>query len=241
VHGAEPLDDMTTPQAERLHIVLVGEARGQAFEQLLREWLEPTGFGVTIAEASTLDTHAVFALDSAPFRIRIWLTLPAPKLARLTLTDPTAERFLVRDVPLERSLDELGREQIAQVLLGAAQAFRERRESTPREEVRRALEPETPAERPAAGENSAAPRFRSPARSSPTEEPAQARFLWAPSLSYAAQSEGPAGVSHTLGGALENAVAWRAARLGLSVGFRYEFPHTATSEEVSLSISAFAY
>jgi len=237
---------------ERFHIVLVGAVRGHGLERLFAEWLEPSGLEVSVVERATLDERTVFVHDEDPSRIRIWITLPAPALARITFADPRAERFLVRDVALEGSLDELGREALAQVLVAAAQAFRERRESTPREEVRRALASsqageELPRPAPAAAvpaRDTTAPRKSAPdeerARTESASAPSPARLRWAPGARYALRVKGPEGVSHGLGAFLEGGMEWSVASVGLAAEARYEFPHRANAEGVALSISSVA-
>jgi hypothetical protein len=232
-------------RVERLQIVLIGETRGRGLEGLFAEWLEPAHLDVTFVERAALDARAVFAHDVDPSRIRIWVTLPAPKLARITFADPRAERFLVREVPLESSLDELGREALAQVLVAAAQAFRERRESTPRDEVMRTID--TPAERDVE-RRLPAPTFSDTAggRGARPEGSAESRSefprpRWATGARYAVRVKGPEGVSHALGAMLEGGFEWRTARLGLSGELRYEFPHRAESQEIALSLSSLAF
>lgn len=243
--AAEPAAPPGDSPTEHLYIVLVGDVHRPELERLLEEWLEPSGLTVTIVGSSSLDVRTVFAVDRDPTRIRIWLTMPASNLVRLTFADPQAERFLVRDVPLERSLDELGREQLAQVLLAASQAFRERREDTPREQVERALE--QPPDRVgsndvarANGSRKGAPGADSPPPSGADGREAGPSLGWAPSARYAMRYKGPEGVSHGPGIVLESTFAWPRARLGGSIEARYEFAHHVQTDDVLLSISTLA-
>jgi hypothetical protein len=228
---------------ERLYIVLVGGVQQPELERLLEEWLETSGLAVTIVGSRSLDVSTVFAVDRDPVRIRIWLTMPSANVVRLTFADPQAERFLVRDVPLERSLDELGREQIAQVLLAAAQAFRERRENTPREEVRRALEQPPPSTSKSDEARTREQRTAAAPASADTDarrEAAGPVLGWAPGVRYALRFKGPEGVSHGPGLVLESTFAWPTARLGGSIEARYEFAHDVETDEVELSIATLA-
>jgi hypothetical protein len=250
--AAESPSTATAPMAvERLHIVFVGDARGRGLERLFSEWLDSSGLAVTFTESAALDSRTVFLHDEDESRIRIWLTLPERGLARITFADPRAERFLVRDVRLEDSLDELGREALAQVLVAAARAFRERRESTPREEVHRTLaqpgveQPPAPVAPAAAPppRSSTGPSARHPAGPMPSASssgPAP-RLRWAPGARYALRLKGPEGVSHALGALFEGGLEWNLGRLGLAVEARYEFPHRAEAEEIVLSISSVAF
>jgi hypothetical protein len=248
--AAAPVAHTPSTAVERLHIVLVGETRGHGLDRLFAEWLEPSGLDVTVVESPALDAETVFVHDQDANRIRIWLTLPRRELARLTFADPRAERFLVRDVALEGSLDELGREALAQVLVAAAQAFRERRESTPRDEVRRTLEehgekreldgvPVTAKPGRDRASSSQRPRAEPSPPTSPSELGSSTpRLRWAPGVRYALRIKGPEGVSHALGALLEGGMEWSAARLGLAAEARYEFPTTAESDEIALWISS---
>ena len=159
----------------------------------------------------------------------------------------------MRDVALEGSLDELGREALAQVLVAAAQAFRERRESTPREEVRRALASSEVGEevprlvpavavpaRDTTAPSQTATDERSGSQSSSDSAPSAPHLRWAPGVRYALRVKGPEGVSHALGAFLESGMEWNSASFGLAAEARYEFPHRAKAEGVALSISSLA-
>jgi hypothetical protein len=62
--------------------------------------------------------------DDEPFRIaeattggvRLWIDVSGGAEARLTVRDDRSDRFIVRRIPLARGLDEVGREQIGQIL-----------------------------------------------------------------------------------------------------------------------------
>lgn len=49
-------------------------------------------------------------------QLGVWVVLPQPSLARLIFVAPDPQRFLYREIPLPRGLDEAGRESIAQVI-----------------------------------------------------------------------------------------------------------------------------
>jgi len=65
--------------------------------------------------------------------------LVQPHQARLYFATARGHRFLLRDVPLQTGIDEVGREQLAQVVVTSANAFAENRANTNVEEVKRAL------------------------------------------------------------------------------------------------------
>ena len=56
-------------------------------------------------------------------RLRFWIDLTPETEARLTLRDGRSDRFLVRRVPLPRGLDEIGREELGQIVRSALLAM----------------------------------------------------------------------------------------------------------------------
>jgi hypothetical protein len=46
----------------------------------------------------------------------VWVLLPKPETVQLVFAEPNLQRFLVRELPLRRGLDDFGRESIAQVV-----------------------------------------------------------------------------------------------------------------------------
>jgi hypothetical protein len=72
-----------------------------------------------------IDPEEAFQSDGAGAgAIRIAIELRAGTEARLTLGDTRSDRFVVRRVPLRNGLDELGREQIGQIVRFAMLALR---------------------------------------------------------------------------------------------------------------------
>jgi len=65
------------------------------------------------------------ALPGRTRAVRIWVDVSSPEEARLTWGDQRVERFLLRRLPLAHGLDEVGREEIAQVVRAASLAFLE--------------------------------------------------------------------------------------------------------------------
>jgi hypothetical protein len=73
-----------------------------------------------------IDPEEPFRSDGAGAgAIRIAIELRAGAEARLTLGDTRSDRFVVRRVPLRNGLDELGREQIGQIVRFATLALRD--------------------------------------------------------------------------------------------------------------------
>jgi hypothetical protein len=84
-----------------------------------------------------------------PGVVRVFIDLRAGGEARLTLADARGDRFVVRRVPLAHGLDELGREQIGQILRFAIIALRAGdRQTLSRTEARAAVADWPPAAAP---------------------------------------------------------------------------------------------
>ena len=216
--------------AVRLSATLVGRVDSSELRELISEWLGPIGLEVRIASQSTLHVDDVLAADEDPERVRVWLVLADTRRVRLYFADPSAERFLVRDVPLEQGLDEVGREQLAQVLVSAAQAFVERRESTPRASVTQALAP------PRAQNGTAT--VPDGASRAPLTPPAH--FYWSVGARYTLALQGPGAVSQAPGATLESALDLTTTRLGALAEVRYELPHRLESADLQVTVSALA-
>ncbi|HVV16457.1 MAG TPA: hypothetical protein VHH90_04570 [Polyangia bacterium] len=69
--------------------------------------------------------------EGEPFRsapggrtaVRIWIDVATEEEARITLEDERSERFVVRRIPLPNGMDEVGREEIGQVVRSATSAI----------------------------------------------------------------------------------------------------------------------
>jgi hypothetical protein len=232
---AEPPDsapDEAAPSDNRVQVVLVGEVDVADLRALIREWLEPAGFSVEVEAERTLNKNEVLAVDRTGRRVRVWVTL-VPRGARLYFADREAARFLVRDVPLDAGLGEVGREQVAQVLLSAAIAFVEKREETPASAVRSAL---ADADRPEPGQPTAPPRNTRVTAPRPASSTAALRG--SVDARYLARYAGPGGFSHGPGIGVSGGLALPRSSLSLEVRGHGEFPHRVHGERVDLDISA---
>jgi hypothetical protein len=69
---------------------------------------------VPVARVDPGDVLRRPAVDAAPSRV--WIDCGPGDRVRLAFADPTSERFLVRDVPAPRGLDEVALETLAQVI-----------------------------------------------------------------------------------------------------------------------------
>jgi hypothetical protein len=71
----------------------------------------------------TFDAEEPFRSPNVdPDTLQIWVDVRPGSEARLTLRDVRADRFVVRRIPLPRGLDEIGREEIGQIVRSAALA-----------------------------------------------------------------------------------------------------------------------
>jgi hypothetical protein len=80
--------------------------------------------------------------------LRAWIDLRVRSEARLTLGDEGSDRFVVRRIPLARGLDELGREEIGQIVRFATLAVRAGESETLTRTEARAAVAEWPASPP---------------------------------------------------------------------------------------------
>ncbi len=217
----------------RLSVVLVGDANGPELGSLIEEWLEPTGLRVEVQAQRALSVDEVLASDPTERRVRVWVTA-TPKHVRIYMADRGAEHFLVRDVPLEHGLNEVGREQVTQVLLSAAIAFMQKREQTSAAAVRSALEGSPAA--PAEPEHKPAPPERPPERS-----PASPTVLRGSiGARYLSRYAGPEGLVHGPGVSGEVGVAWGPVGLSLLAEVHGELPHRANGRRLELVIAGFS-
>ncbi len=121
---AEPLDSQPETSAARAEasqiiVLFVGVAVDARLRHSIDSLLNSAGVGVRF------ETRTELSLDEASSEgMRIWLTRPTPTRMRVLLADPEGQRFLVRDVPVERDLDDVDCERIAQVIETAKDALR---------------------------------------------------------------------------------------------------------------------
>ncbi len=120
----------------KVDVTLVGNGfELTEFEQLLTEW-NPA---LAVHRTTHLNASDVLGGAAATGHLRIWAVLSLRHGAKLYFSDPTGERFLVREVPLAAGLDESGREILAQVIATSAQAFIEEQVSSTPTEVASSL------------------------------------------------------------------------------------------------------
>lgn len=222
--------DADTPPP-RVELTLVGEAPGgSALLERATSWFRDPRVTTESTRASAVDADAVFAPGGVA-GVRIWIWLRTPSAARVFVAahEPAtgAARYWVSDVPLRSGLDELGSEELAQLVHLSALAVWAGNLESRRSEVEASLAPSPPTSKPAPP-----PRDRSAAADA--GKPTRAFTLGAQySLRFAGDEGVPQVVAAVLG------VAWRAPRresaLRAHVGAL--IPRHVTSSDLQLSLA----
>ncbi len=105
-------------------IVLVGADDADAqLQAVVSELLSREGVTAVFQHAERFVPEALLAAPDTDRRVRVFITLPSPELARLYLRGPYGRRFLLRDLTLRNGVDELGRESIAHVVATSTHAL----------------------------------------------------------------------------------------------------------------------
>jgi hypothetical protein len=173
----------------------------------------------------------VLAKSAEPRLLRIWLVLLTPSLARIYFAEAKGERFLVRDVPLRNGLDEFGRENVAQVVVTTASAFRQRGASSTVKEVVDTFQPPLNANRARTAIPNDIPM--PPA----SKECRAAWFLRAGAL-YGLSLEQTDAMSHGPGLLVGAGQNWHGARWLYSLKGQYRWPYTVDGSQVALEFHA---
>jgi hypothetical protein len=116
--SADSARNVATPSAAPravLVIVTSGEP-AQELEDLLSELLGRDGVVLAIERRSAFNPREVVSPGSAGLDVRVFIDLRDPSLVRLYFRSPDGERFLVRNLVLASGIDDLGREQLGQVV-----------------------------------------------------------------------------------------------------------------------------
>jgi hypothetical protein len=115
--GAEP---------RPVDVVVAGPAeRAEPVEKAIQEPLSRLPIEVRLTRASAVDPKSVIdGRDRAAAAFaRVWVDLVAENQVTLYFVDAEWERILVRHVPIERGLDDVEREEIAQIVRSAVEAL----------------------------------------------------------------------------------------------------------------------
>jgi hypothetical protein len=131
------------------------------FEALIREWFGPATARLSLHYA-TWTKNDILAPKGDSDALRIWVEVTRPSLVRLYFADASGHYYL-RDVPLHTGLDEVGRENLAQVIVTSAVAFMQQRVSTNIRDIEQALETPATAAVPGTTQREATAAAASPA------------------------------------------------------------------------------
>jgi hypothetical protein len=223
-----------------ISVQVVG-ALGQdaVLRQRIASWFEADPFQVKVEPTARLDTRGVLAPEHGAL-VKVWVTRRSDKLARLyfasTSSDTGQVRYLIRDLELERGLDEVGAEEIAQAVHLSALALLEGQLESSREEVERALESEPEAE-PSTPPSTAAAEpapAKSAARAEPVASKSSASVQLYPALGYAVELRGDEGTAHGPRGRLQLSLP---SGFGLWSRLQVTLPHTEALSGLALELS----
>jgi hypothetical protein len=151
--GQQPGQESGEAPPPRVELLLVGEAPGSsALLERTASWFRDPRVTVRRGRLATLDASAVFAAADAP-GVKIWIWLRTPSVARIFVAarEPVngTQSYWVSDVALTRGLDELGAEELAQLVHLSALAVYAGNLQSERSEVEAQLEAPPPRATPA--------------------------------------------------------------------------------------------
>jgi hypothetical protein len=225
---AQPTD-AAVPARARVRVRLVGPlSRDATLRDRIQSWFDPGTYEVTLQGATYLDPNQVLAPESG-LLVEAWITERSSGSLRLYFASVDAKtrktRYLLRDIALERGLDEVAAEELAQTVHLSASALVEGELMTAREQVEESLR-EAPAPPPRTAE--------SPPVIAPPRAPAKDAFspeLHA-ALGYSAALLADEGFAH--GPRLRGGV--REANLGGFLRLSAVIPHRVTRTELDLDL-----
>jgi hypothetical protein len=221
----------STPRA--VIVVASDGSRADKLEDLLSELLGRDGVELAFESRERFDPHEVLSPSGAGSDIRVFIDLTEPNLARLYFRAPDGERFLVRSLALDSSTDDLGREQVGQVVESSTLTLLHSQAGLSREQAASAIEAARPE-----------PAKPLPVNTSPASKPPRGTSAPAPTpsalhgdvaLRYGFESLGDA-IALRHGPGIELAVAQSVlgARVTLERGFEQAIhaPDFAATEQV---------
>lgn len=131
------------PRACSVEVTLVGQvANDAALGLVIEELLGAHGAKSRQRHVAELvESDLLDSTDPPGSRtVRIWITLPDPAVARLWFAAPTLDRYLWRELALPRGLDEVAREQLAQIVQSSSDALSKGDLGLTRADAQRALQ-----------------------------------------------------------------------------------------------------
>jgi hypothetical protein len=218
-------------------VIVTGGASERELEALLTELLGRDGVALAFEHRSDFNPREVVSPSSAGSDAGVFIDLRDPSLVRLYFRSPDGERFLVRSLVLASGVDDLGREQLGQVVESSTLALLHSRDGLNRQQAESAIE----AVRPEPVK--ALPATKAPPVEPPPAAPASKRSVWHGdvALRYGFELLGDAiDVRHGPGLELAAGQSLLGARLTLEHGFTQavhapEFSATEQVESVRLA------
>ena len=231
----------------RVTIKLVGDAgEAAALEERVLSWFRQQGTLTESRRQSTLDPQSFFSPQEPG--VQIWIVLQLPASVRLLFAvqdeEQNAPRYLVRDVALDSGLDEIGLEQVAQVVNLSTMALWAGNLGGSRQEVETELGVQsTPTPAPAPSPTTATtpllehtPTEPFDAGSSPKEPRPDQRGPLDIGFEYAARWAGPEGVLQGPGATLGVLFLRRSFELGARLHAQLFLPREVEHSGITLRL-----
>jgi hypothetical protein len=133
-------DASATPAPRAVLVIATGGAPAQELEDLLSELLGRDGVALAFERRSDFNPHEVVSPSGAGSEVRVFIDLRDPSLARLYFRSPDGERFLVRSLAIASGAEDLGREQLGQIVESSTQALLHSHAGLDREQAESAIE-----------------------------------------------------------------------------------------------------
>ncbi len=229
-----------------VHVVVVGTKPGPSFLEGLQSWFG-AGTSVSLAYEPTLSAESVLspATTDSERRVEVWIDLRKLEAAHtyFVVAGQRHPRFLVRDVPLDNGLDEIGQERVSEAVYASALALWEGTADTPRAELERDLgyaaspveQPNPPLPPPPAdmAPPGAVPTAR---RSAPPARPPARDYRYSVGSGYGITARGEEGLAH--GPELWGTLLWGRHRTaaGVWLSAQYLLPVEPSASNVALRI-----
>jgi hypothetical protein len=193
-------DAVEPGEAANALVVLVGAAaRDAELRALLLELLGHRGAAVDVTIRERFDPHELLGDATEGRAVRVFVVPGREGSVGLYFRAPDGARFVLRRVPLRSGFDEVGREQLGQIIETAVSSLLQSSDGMTREEARVALERQTSDERADQASGDA-----------PREDASAIAATITP-------DEGPGPVAPAAGAGSITLEGWLAARYGASI------------------------
>lgn len=191
-HASEPVEsarEAATPSPiPRAALVIVTGAPARELEDLFSELLARDGVALALERRSEFNPHEVLSPNGAGSGVRVFIDLRDPNFVRLYFRSPDGERFLVRNLVLPSGTDDLGREQLGQVVESSTLALLHSQAGLSREQAESVIEAARP--EPVRPPLPAKPRAVEPSQAAPV--PRRSALRGEVALRYAFEAQGDA-------------------------------------------------